>query len=883
MTEASSQPTTIYLQDYRPPQFLITTTVLRFELDETQTRVDARLTIRRNPAAKKADSNIVLHGAQLRLQALAIDDRILVADEYNVDGETLTIYGVPDNFELTSTVTINPRDNTSLEGLYQSRGMYCTQCEAEGFRKITYYLDRPDVMSEFTTTIFADKNRYPVLLANGNPQASGDLPDGRHWVTWHDPFKKPAYLFALVAGNLECVEDSFTTFSGRKVSLRMFVEAKDLDKCEHAMQSLQRAMLWDEQMYGREYDLDNFMIVAVDDFNMGAMENKGLNIFNTSCVLARPEITTDSGFQWIEAVVAHEYFHNWSGNRVTCRDWFQLSLKEGFTVFRDAEFSADMGSRAVTRIQKVNALRTTQFAEDSGPTAHAVQPASYMEISNFYTATIYEKGAELVRMLHTLLGPEVFRRGSDLYFARHDGQAVTIEDFVAAMAAASGRNLTQFLRWYRRPGTPRLQAVGNYDAKRKHYRLTFTQSSPAVSQESDTTPLHIPIRMGLVGADGDIQLHCRGVCEDTREIVFELTEGEQTLTFEGVDKPPVPSLLRQFSAPVRLEFTYSREDLLHLMQHDSDDFNRWSACQRLAQEILQEMISGLVANRTQVLERNLIDAYRDLLRDPMIDRALLALMLTLPSEAYLSEEADVIHVEAIHKARQLTRHTLSQALHEEFLRVYHDNNSAEPYQPSARQITQRSLKNMALQYLVQGDVVDGVELAWRQFECADNMTDVQSALTALINCPNAIAREYSERGLASFYQKWRAESLVVNQWFSLQASCALPGGLERVKGLMTHGAFDIKNPNKVRSLLGVYANNAINFHREDGAGYNFLTEQVVVLDKLNPQIASRLITPLTRWRKFPSQRGAQMRTALEAVRDTQHLSRDLFEIVSKSI
>ncbi len=883
MTEDGSQPATIYLQDYCPPQFLIATTALTIDLGEEQTRVEARLSVLRNPAADKTGSDIVLHGAQLTLLTLAIDGRVLAADEYVEDGETLTIHRVPDNFELTSTVAIKPQDNTSLEGLYQSRGMYCTQCEAEGFRKITYYLDRPDVMSEFTTTIIAEKARYPVLLANGNAQASGDLPDGRHWVTWHDPFKKPAYLFAMVAGNLECLDDSFTTMSGRQVSLKIFVEAKDLDKCAHAMQSLQRAMLWDEEVYGREYDLDIFMIVAVDDFNMGAMENKGLNIFNTSCVLARPEITTDGGFQWIEAVVAHEYFHNWSGNRVTCRDWFQLSLKEGFTVFRDAEFSADMGSRAVTRIQKVNALRTTQFAEDSGPTAHAVQPASYMEISNFYTATIYEKGAELVRMLHTLLGPEVFRRGSDLYFDRHDGQAVTIEDFVAAMAEAGGRDLTQFMQWYRRPGTPRLQVIGDYDATRKCYQLTFSQFSPATPQASETTPLHIPIRLGLVGEDGDIPLRSPGVCDGAREIVFELTEREQTLIFEDIEAAPVPSLLRQFSAPVRLDFSYSRKDLLHLMRRDSDDFNRWGASQKLALDILQEMIVGLASNQAQVLDRDLVDAYRDLLRDPAVDRALLALMLTLPSEAYLSEEADIIHVEAIHKARQLARYTLSQALHEDFLRVYHDNYSDESYQPSGQQIARRTLKNIALQYLVQGDVVEGVELAWRQFERADNMTDVQAALTALINCPNSIAREYSDRGLASFYQKWRAETLVVNQWFSLQASCVLPGGLERVKGLMTHGAFDLKNPNKVRSLLGVFANNAINFHREDGAGYKFLAGQVVELDKLNPQIASRLIIPLTRWRKFPAQRSTQMRTALEAVRDTQHLSRDLFEIVSKSL
>ncbi|TAL07248.1 MAG: aminopeptidase N, partial [Porticoccaceae bacterium] len=715
-----------------------------------------------------------------------------------------------------------------LEGLYQSRGLYCTQCEAEGFRKITFYLDRPDVLAEFTTTIEADQGAFPVLLANGNPVAEGAAPGGRHWVTWHDPFQKPAYLFALVAGDLACMEDSFTTASGRNVALRIYVEPKDLDKLDHAMASLKQAMAWDERVYGREYDLDIFMIVAVDDFNMGAMENKGLNIFNTSCVLAHPETTTDLGFQRVEAVVAHEYFHNWSGNRVTCRDWFQLSLKEGFTVFRDSEFSADMGSRTIKRVEEVNLLRTAQFAEDAGPTAHPVQPDAYQEIANFYTVTIYEKGAEVVRMIHTLLGPDAFRRGCDLYFERHDGAAVTIEDFVAAMADASGRDFSRFMGWYRQAGTPRVAVRGHYDTGAQTYRLDFTQSCPPTPECADKAPFQIPIRLGLVGRNGDLPLHLPGFAEGATDIVFELTESAQSLVFERVGEPPIPSLLRGFSAPVKLAFDYGRDELVQLLRRDSDGFNRWEAGNRLAVDILQELTADALAGRPLALDARLVEAYRELLTDKSLDPALVAHILTLPGEAYLSELAEIIEVDAIHRARQFARRELAQRLRPEFEAVYAANRSAEPYRANAQQIAGRSLHNLALAYLLQLEVPELIERAWQQFAHADNMTDTNAALTALLNNPVPQAQDHAREGLGRYYARWRNESLVVNQWFQMQAWCVLPGGLERVRALLKHPAFDLRNPNKVRAVIGAFsAGNPVNFHRADGAGYAFLVEQVL--------------------------------------------------------
>ncbi len=889
-----AQPKTIHLKDYRAPDYLIDQTVLRIELNDDDSLVTATLSMRR--AKPKQQSNLkqqsklnqlILDGQELELRKISIDNIELNSADYRVTSDSLIIHSVPDVFELETVVAIKPQNNTSLEGLYKSSKMYCTQCEAEGFRKITYYLDRPDVMAEFTTTIEADKGRYPILLSNGNPVAQGELENGRHWATWHDPFKKPAYLFAMVAGDLACIEDGFTTMSGRDIALRIYVESKDIDKCDHAMASLKSAMTWDEEVYGREYDLELFMVVAVDDFNMGAMENKGLNIFNTSCVLAKPETTTDAGFQRVEAVVAHEYFHNWSGNRVTCRDWFQLSLKEGFTVFRDAQFSADMGSPTVKRVEDVNLLRTMQFAEDGGPTAHPVQPASFMEISNFYTLTIYEKGSEIVRMIHTLLGGKTFRAGSDLYFNRHDGQAVTIEDFVGAMGEVSGRDFSQFQNWYRQAGTPRLSITGQYDAGAQTYRLDIKQSCPATPECEIKQAFLIPLRMGLVGSKGDLALHVKGHASGETEVVLEITEAEQSIVFEQVSEQPVPSFLRGFSAPVKLDFPYSHDDLVQLMSQDSDGFNRWEACNQLALSVLEELISACLNGGELKLDKRLIEAYRGLLTDPAIDKAMVALMLNLPTEAYLSEVAEVIEVEAIHQARQFARHTLGQLLDDELLGVYESNNTqlkTLPYAASGEQIAMRSLRNTALAYLVQAGSDSAVELANAQFLAADNMTDSSAALAVLINSEAAHEAGLVLAALQGFYQRWQDEPLVVNLWFQLQALCVLPGGLHRIRALLEHEAFDINNPNKVRAVIAAFGmGNSINFHADDGAGYVFLIDQIIILNKLNPQIASRLVTPVTKWRQYPAPRGELMKAQLERLLGEPSLSKDVYEIVNKSL
>ncbi len=882
MALRDSQPRTIRLKDYEVPDFLIDRTELTVELGETETRVRSRLAVRRNPGAANPGAPLVLHGRNLEIVSLTVDDTVLEEGQYSYAAGELDVGQVPDRFEFGADVIIHPEANTSLEGLYKSRTMFCTQCEAEGFRKITFYLDRPDVMSEFTTTVIADKDKYPVLLANGNPVAEGE-DNGRHWVTWHDPFPKPAYLFAMVAGELSHIQDKFTTQSGREVSLRLYVEEKDLDKCDFAMAALKRAMRWDEETYGREYDLDIFMIVAVDDFNMGAMENKGLNIFNTSAVLAKPEITTDQAFQTIEAIVAHEYFHNWSGNRVTCRDWFQLSLKEGFTVFRDSQFSEDMASPVVKRVQDVNMLRTLQFAEDGGPMAHPVQPDSYMEISNFYTLTVYEKGCEVVRMIHTLLGPEQFRKGSDLYFERHDGQAVTIEDFVAAMEDASGRDLGQFMNWYRQAGTPRLAIDGEYDAQAQVYRLTFRQSCPPTPERREKAPYLIPVAMGLVGGKGDLPLYGEGLNGETHA-VLEVTGPEQTFVFDKVAERPVPSLLRNFSAPVKWHFPYSRDELLFLMARDSDGFNRWDACNQLAVSMLEDMIEDELAGREGHLDERLIDAYRDLLADKTLDPAMVALMLTLPTEAYLGEQREQIEVAAIHGARRRARAQIAMALREEFLAVYRENRSVEPYAPEPGQIARRSLKNTALGYLSLSGDEEALALVHEQATAADNMTDTHAALVSLVNAPADAARPLARAALEKFYADWHHESLAMNLWFQIQAGSTLPGGLERVRELMGHEAFDIRNPNKVRALINAFcALNPVNFHREDGEGYRFLADRILELNAINPQIASRSVNPLTRWRRYPSALADKMRKELERIKGEPTLSPDVYEVVSKSL
>jgi aminopeptidase N len=885
-----AQPRTIRLQDYRVPDFLIDSTELHFALHEDRTVVRSKLTLRRNPALSNdaATAPLQLHGAGLVLRAVKIDGRLLAEDEFQVDTEQLSVADVPRQFVFECETEIRPQENTSLEGLYKSRTMFCTQCEAEGFRKITYFLDRPDVMSVYTVTIEAERARYPVLLSNGNLVASGDAPGaaGRHFATWHDPFKKPCYLFALVAGDLAHIEDTFITQSGRAVALRIYVEAKDIDKCAHAMSSLQHSMRWDEEQYGREYDLDIFNIVAVDDFNMGAMENKSLNIFNTSCVLARPETTTDAGFQRVEGVVAHEYFHNWSGNRVTCRDWFQLSLKEGFTVFRDSTFSAEMGSPTVKRVEDVGLLRTLQFAEDAGPMAHPVRPDSYMEISNFYTLTVYEKGSEVVRMLWQLLGPELFRRGTDIYFSRHDGQAVTCDDFVAAMEDVSGRDFTQFKRWYTQAGTPCLAATGEYDADAQTYTLTIAQSCPPTPGQPHKAPFHIPVSLALLGEAGALRLQLEGRepdfdSADNTQLVLDITEAEQRFTFTQIAERPVPSLLRGFSAPVRLQFPYSRDDLMFLMSRDSDGFCRWDAGQQLAVAALHDMVEARGRGEDMVLDPRLPQAFAALLADSTLDPAMVALMLSLPSEAYLAEIAAVADVAALHAARQAARLQIATALREPLWQAYRANQSTAPYAPSAEQIAQRSLKNICLAYLMLLEEPAAVDACVDQFERAPNMTDVMAALAALVNSGQAAAKQ---QALAQFYTRWQHEALVVNQWFQVQATCILPGALDAVRQLLQHPAFDIKNPNKIRSLIGAFAGgNAVNFHREDGAGYRFLADHVIELNRTNPQIAARLLPPLSKWQKYPKAAQVLMVAELRRIAAQVDLSPDVFEVVAKSL
>lgn len=872
----SEQPQVIYLKDYQVPSYLIEKTNLSFLLNEEQTEVSARLTVKRNPDCQQVDPVLELHGhSDVKLSGLYVDGQQLV--EYQRDDERLLVKGLPQQFELRIETVIEPQNNTALEGLYKSDGMYCTQCEAEGFRRITFYPDRPDVMAEFSTRIEADKTAYPVLLSNGNLVEHGELSEGRHFAVWHDPFPKPAYLFALVAGDLQHIDDNFTTMSGREVALKIFAEQKDLDKLQYAMDSLKHAMRWDEEVYGREYDLDIYMIVAVDFFNMGAMENKGLNIFNTSCVLANPATTTDVGFQRVEAVVAHEYFHNWSGNRVTCRDWFQLSLKEGFTVFRDAEFSADMNSRTVKRVEDVALLRTAQFAEDAGPMAHPIRPASFIEISNFYTLTVYEKGAEVVRMIHTLLGEELFRKGSDLYFARHDGQAVTTDDFVAAMEDASGKDLTIFKHWYSQAGTPRVDVTDEYDAATGVYRLHVKQSCPATPESSNKAAFHIPLVVGLLDADGQDLVLAEGATTQ----VLDLIESEQSFEFSGLKVKPVPSLLRGFSAPVKLSYPYSTEQLLFLIEHDSDGFNRWDAMQTLATSQMEAMVADLQASKTLSVDVRLIDVLAKLLVNPDLDKAMLAKMLTLPAEAYLAERAEEVDVDAIHQVREFIKLEIARACRTELQQVYSQLCSEAPYSPDAESIARRSLKNLCLSYLMLLAEDDSLTLAQQQYQSADNMTDMQAALVAIAHSDFG---EAAEALLADFYQRWNDESLVVNQWLSVQASKPGLNTLAKVKQLMSHEAFDIRNPNRVRALIAAFCSqNPLSFHALDGSGYEFLAEQVIVLNELNPQIASRLLTPLTRWRKYNAKRQQLMRSALQRVADTENLSKDVYEVVSKSL
>ncbi|MDH5233126.1 MAG: aminopeptidase N, partial [Gammaproteobacteria bacterium] len=808
---------------------------------------------------------------------------VLLPHHYVVSDQNLTIPDVPHEFELNIQTKIKPQENTALEGLYKSSGMFCTQCEAEGFRRITYYVDRPDVMSVYTTRIIADKTRYPVLLSNGNLVESGDSDNGRHWVQWHDPHPKPSYLFALVAGDLVCKESKYTTWSDRDVTIRLYVEAVNEDKCDHALASLKKSMQWDEDVYGREYDLDIFMIVAVNDFNMGAMENKGLNIFNSACVLAKPETATDGDFENIEGIIAHEYFHNWSGNRVTCRDWFQLSLKEGFTVFRDQQFSADMGSAAVKRIADANILRTAQFPQDASPMAHPVRPDSYIDISNFYTVTVYNKGAEVVRMLHTLLGDQGFRKGTDLYFERHDGQAVTTDDFVRAMEDANKAKFDQFRLWYSQAGTPTIKVHREYDAVEKEYFVTLTQTTPATPGQEYKQPFHIPISMGLLDQSGvDLLLKLRtptNVRELPRGIV-ELKEQEQTFCFTGVEQEPTPSILRGFSAPVKIDINYSDDELMFLMAHDSDEFNRWEAGQLLAIRLINQLLDARRDNQPLTLPDKFVDAFAKVLKHPELDKALIAQALALPNEIYLGELQQQIDPLGIHAVRDYIAEQLAQALTSDFEQVYLANHDSGAYRFNANAVGRRSLKNLCMHYLMRLNNEGIYDLAINQFENANNMTDSLAALNALVNSQCETRQDFSDR----FYQQWQNDPLVVDKWFSIQARSDRENAIDDIIQLVDHPAFELKNPNKVRAVIGSLAfGNPSQFHHESGKAYEFVAHYVKELSQLNPQMSARLANAFLQWRRFDESRQGQMQQQLESIIAQDNLPKDVYEVVSKAL
>ena len=861
-------PGTIYRKDYAAPDFTVQKVDLLVQIKQGRTEVTATLEISRQAGQ---DSALKLDGEQLDLLWVELDGQRLSPDDYEISDTELLIPSVPDSFSLRTCVAICPEENTSLEGFYRSQSAYCTQCEAEGFRKITYFTDRPDVLAIYTVTLEADAEACPVLLSNGNLVEEVALNDGRHRAVWHDPFPKPSYLFAMVAGDLKRTSDVFTTASGKSVDLHIWVEEKDLGYCDYAMTSLKEAMRWDEAVYGLEYDLDLYNIVAVDDFNMGAMENKSLNVFNTSCVLAHPDITTDMGFQRVEAVVAHEYFHNYSGNRVTCRDWFQLSLKEGFTVFRDSEFSADMNSRGVKRVEDALFLRTHQFAEDAGPLAHPVRPDAFVDISNFYTLTVYEKGAEVVRMLHTLLGEDAFYAGTRLYFERFDGQAVTCDDFVDCLAEVSGRDLSQFRRWYEQAGTPELAFEETYDAATQHYSLTLRQHSRATPGQKDKSPLVIPVATGLL-VDGTPITLGSGT---TR--ILELTDREQTFTFDNVASKPVLSLLRGFSAPVRMVTAQSEADLLVLMGNDDDPFVAWDA----AQNLLARLIEAGSETAPVAIPDAFLQACEQVLKGSM-DPAMKALTLALPSEELLADRAAQrgrVNVAQIHQYRCQVKAALGESLTNAWRDVLKDHPAATGYTPHASDIGIRSLRHLAGDYLLAANPVDLTD-AHRLLDTADNLTDRLTALRWIVyyDSPDGRAQR-----LGDFYERWQHEALVVNQWLTVQATRPDPSCVDDIRALLDHEAFDWRNPNKLRALVGAFAGaNPIAFHRPDGAGYRLMGEVIERVQASNPQIAARMLAPLTRWRRYATGQEA-MRAELERLAAIEPLPKDVLEVLSRAL
>ncbi len=870
-----------HLCDYSPPPFLISQTDLEFELDKARAKVKSLLTFQRNPSAPHS-TDLVLVGRNLDTQRVRFDAETGTCGSIEIAEETLTVRGVPDRFKLETEVFIYPDRNRSLEGLYYSSPNLCTQCEPEGFRKITWYLDRPDVLARFRTRIIGDPGRFPVMLSNGNCAGRGSLPDGRHWTVWDDPFPKPSYLFALVAGQLECLEDSFTTMSGRNVSLRIYAKGNDIANCDHAMRSLKLAMRWDENAYGLECDLDDFMIVVIDDFNMGAMENKGLNIFNARLVLARPDTATDHDFAAIESVIAHEYFHNWTGNRVTCRNWFQLGLKEGLTVFREQQFSEDTGSRHVQRINQARILRTFQFPEDAGPMAHPVRPDSYIEISNFYTVTVYEKGAEVIRMLYALLGDAAFHEGMRLYLERHDGQAATVEDFVCAMQTASGRDLRQFMRWYSQAGTPRVTVRESHDPATAEYILAISQHTPRTPQQADKLPLQIPLRLALLGENGDnLPLHCPALHLDgATETVVELREDRQEFRFGNIAAPPALSIARGFSAPIRVEASRSDADLWFQSANDTDPFNRWDSLQEYATRLMLDRVACHTPNATIRLAEPFVQSMRTVLQDPALEPAFLAEVLALPSESILADRVDTIDIDAIHVVHRDFTTKLAWALKDDLFRIRDAHLMSGPYRFDHENAGRRSLANECLRYLMR--LRDPVVVAEcdEQLRTADNMTLSLAALGCLANHPGP----EREEGLAWFHDRWKAEPLVLDKWFMLQATSSLPDTLQRVTELVDHPAFNIENPNRVRSLIGAFCHrNQRWFHDASGAGYRFLSTHVLGIDAFNPQLAAQLLGAASRMRRLDEQHRELLYRELENVLGSAGLSKECYEIASKTL
>jgi aminopeptidase N len=872
----NSPPKAIHLKDYKKPAYSVSEVELTFDLDDTKTYVIAKTKVIKTPGSLAEP--LVLHGENLNLLMVMIDGKTLGPDDYVANSQSLTIGSTPQAFDLEIITEINPTANLALDGLYKSGNIFCTQCEPEGFRKITYFMDRPDIMAKYRTRIIADKSKYPIILSNGNNIGRGDLPEGdKHWALWEDPFAKPCYLFALVAGDLGMIEDSYRTISGRVITLRIYCDKGNESKCLYAMEALKRAMKWDEDVFGLEYDLDIFMIVAVDAFNFGAMENKGLNIFNTSCLLVDEKSGTDDNFMRVEAVVAHEYFHNWTGDRVTCRDWFQLTLKEGLTVFRDQEFSSDMNSRPVKRIADVITLRSSQFPEDDGPTSHPIKPQYYIQINNFYTTTIYEKGAEVIRMIETLIGKKAFRKGIDRYFELYDGQGVTTEDFVNAMEQASGRDLKHFSLWYSQSGTPEVHVSWDYLPEKKQYHLHVKQVNRSTKDQQEKKPLLFPLKVGFIDTKGaDLPITLQGSRNEGSSVVLEITKPEQTFVFDNIPCNPVASINRSFSAPVKVLAPYSREQLTFLMAHDSDSFNRWDAGQELAMQLILE---GVEKGGVAEVDKGYLKAFGAILSDPKIDLFFKAQALTLPSESSVGQRQAVIDFEGIHEVRERLLKAIALHYYENLMSLYRELHQEKGFKVDPESMGRRKLKNLCLAYLMQTEKTEAIELCNQQLIGARNMTDEFGAFNLLVNYES----KYREAAIKHFYKKWRQDQLVMCKWFSAQAGSKLDGALEDVKHLMKDPIFDIKIPNLVRALIDSFAQNHVQFHQSEGKGYKFLADQVLALDKRNPSLSSRLVGAFKKYDRLDPKRKAAMKVQIDRIMNAKGLSTNTYEIVSKII